>query len=351
MAGVSVENFGDLVASTQRNLGRLKFTDLASQWVNYFVLPYVLRKKRYASQGGYGWRFNAVTSGNGQARHVKPFQDDQNTITDAVISGSVDARFTETSYRWDLRLLDLNAMNEWTILDMVKTERFRALVSLADLMESTILTKPIDSTDDETPLGLKYYIVSSAIAGFNGLNPAGFPLGAAGIDSNMEPRWRNYTDRYVQATKTDLVRKMSKAAASTNFISPVDHPMYDRKAPDKQILVNLETKLDLKAVGEQQNDNLGRDIDSMEGRVLFQGMPITYVPYLDNEASDPVIGVDWSVIEPTFQRGWYMKETLPYMPPNRRNERMVGIDFVWNLRCFNRRRLWIIDKSDWSAAA
>jgi hypothetical protein len=212
-------------------------------------------------------------------------------------------------------------------------------------METDFWSKPATSSDTERTFGVQYWIVRSATSnGFNGGNPSGFTSGAAGIDSDTYTRWANWTERYVNITKTDLVAKWRRAATKTHFKSPVPIPSYN--TGDRYgYYCNYDVLGTLEELLEAQNDQLGNDIASKDGRTLFRGTPVTYVPKLDDESTDPVYGINWGVFKPVFLTGEYMREDPPKQAPNQHNVFRVHIDLTLNFVCHNRRRLFICDKA------
>ena len=353
MAGLAAEQISDLITSTLKDLGRMRFTEIASTLQRYHALPHMLKEKKVKFQGGVGIRWNVLAEHSGAARHTALYDTDVVDVKDVLTFGSVPWRNTETSYAFDLREFDMN-MGAAEIVDLVQVRRADSLISLAELMETAMWSKPTNSTDQKTPYGLQYWLVSagsSSFKGFRTVNASGFSGGRGLIDSSVYTRWSNWADRYTSVTKTDLVEKMREGAEKTDFTSPIDTPNYDRGRPDMYYYMDYATKASLKNVAEKQNDQLGFDVDAAEGKLRFQGHPVSYVPKLDAATGSPILQIDWSVLHPVFLNNWYMKETKPYMAPGQHNVRRVHIDFTWNTRCHNLRRLAIFDTADWSAAA
>lgn len=348
MPGVAVENISDVITTTLRKLGRLKFTNLAFDLQRYHALPHIFKRKKKGVSGGYGDRFNVLAEDSGAARDTLLYEVDTVPIQDVATYGFVPFRNTETSYGFDVREQAFNQPGFEQIVDLVQMRRAASLTSLAKHMEARLWGQPDDSSDERKAYGLKYWFTSSTTKGFNGGNKTNFSAGPANLNCDTHDAWKHWTGRYAARTQDDLGDLMRECAEKIDFTSPIDCPEYDRGKPDMYLYMNYDTKADIKKWMEQQNDQLGRDVDSAEGRVTFQGHPMSYVPFLDGATGDPVLFVDWTVLFPIFQNGWWMKETKPYMSPGQHNGRRVHIDFVWNLRCHNRRRLGLIDSSSWS---
>jgi hypothetical protein len=231
------------------------------------------------------------------------------------------------------------------ILNLVKAKKAQAMLSLAKKLEAQFWTKPADSSDELNMFGLPYWIVKNAVLGFNGGNPAGFTAGAGSLDSTVFPNWKNHTGSYVNWTKDDCVRKMRTTYENVQFKCPYDCPDYRRGSERYEIFMGLTTRQMLEEIGEKQNDNLGRDIAPMDGRIVFNGNPVTRVPYLDSDTSYPIFFVDWSRFYFVFLQGEYLREEPAEKAPNQSTVVKADIYLTANLRCTDRRRLGVLYKA------
>ncbi len=194
-------------------------------------------------------------------------------------------------------------------------------------------------SDTKLPYGLPYYIVKNATTGFNGGAPSGHTT-VAGVSLTDSPTFKNYTAAYVSVTKPDLVKKMRTAARKIKFVSPVQVPEY-RGSQRQHIYVNETTIADIETLGENQNENLGRDIASQDGRMVFHGNPIVYVPQLDTDTSNPVYMVDHGTFYPVCLKGDYLRES-ENKAPNQHNLTQYFVDLTYNFLCVDRRRNAVI---------
>ena len=103
--------------------------------------------------------------------------------------------------------------------------------------------------------------------------------------------------------------------------------------------MNEATISSIEDVGEAQNENLGRDVASMDGATTFRRNPIIYVPKLDDESTNPVFMVNWNVFKIFFLRGEYLREAPPRQSSRQHNVFEIHVDLSWNTVCVNRRRL------------
>ncbi len=340
---LTIDQIADAVIGIQRDLGALKWTEIATSLVHYEGLTRILTNERVQFGTGRGIQRQLMKRTSGQAKHTGLMATDSVDLQDLFVQMDIPWRHTTTAYMID-RVMVAMDRSPLAILNLVKTQRVASLIDLAVLIEEAIWDKPTNSADNLKPFGLKYWVVKNATQGFNGGNPAGFAAGAGNVDSSVVTRWANYTDQYVNVTKTDLIRKMRKASRQTGFMSPVPHPSYAR-GPDRFVIYTTENVVEaLEEVGEAQNENLGRDIASMDGRIMFHGNPVRWIHFLDQDVTDPIYHLNWANYYPIFLQGEYLNESRPLMAPNQHTVSRVFIDMTWNMLAVNRRLLSVISK-------
>lgn len=342
---LSAEQIVDLVTTTQKELGRMRWTEIATDLTEYEVLPRMLKRGKVKFATGAGIQRNVMVGTSNAAKHVGLFNVDSSNTTDVMAVADVPFRHTTTNYAFDRREKQMNGGPE-QIVDLIKIRRADAMISLAKLLEDTFWSKPADSTDKITPYGVLYWIVKSATQGFNGTNPSGFTDGAGNLSSTTYPRWANYTDAYTAVSKADLIKKLRKAYRLTDFKSPVDIPSYREGTGQRfRLYLNEETLSDIEDVGEAQNENLGRDVASMDGSITFRRNPLIYIPKLDADTDNPIYGIDWGTFFIYFLRGEYLREEAPYKVANQHNVFRVDVDLSWNTLCVDRRRHFVFKKA------
>jgi hypothetical protein len=342
--GLSFNQIDDAVLLTQNLLIKKgAFVDMQTDLTDHVAVREIWKKKQRKFDGGLYWTFNAQIDHNHSARAVGLFEDDSSSFGDTMIQGKVDARHVNAHYLYDLREPDFQRGGT-KIVDLVKTRYVAMMVSFYEYLEDVLWGKPEDSSDAKTPFGIAYWVVKSGTAGFNGGNPAGFADGAGGIDSEKYPRWRNYTDKYAAVSKEDLIRKMRAAHRRTRFRSPVSHSVPNLSDMGNGIYTNDAVIGFLEEILESQNMNLGNDIASKDGRTMFKGTPITYVPKLNDDTTNPVYLLDWSYLQLGVMPGWENNLSAPYMVPNKHNVRRVDLDCTMNMVCTDRRRHAVISK-------
>jgi len=343
MATLTTDEIADLITTTQKNLGRMKWTDLSTDLQEYIAMPNLIKKEKVQFDGGQAIQWNFMVNSNGQARNIGLFEVDNYNVTDVMKTASIPWRHTNTNYSIDAHEISINGDPATRIVDLVKVRRVAALIDLAKLMETNFWGAPSSSSDEITPYGIDYWVVKNATEGFNGGIPSGFS-DVAGLSPTTYPRWKNWTAQYTTVSKPDLIAKMRQASTKTMFRPPVEISDYNRGNrygyyTNYDVIGTMETLL------ENQNENLGNDLASKDGEVMFKRNPVKWVPELDSDAQDPVYGINWGVFYPVFLKGWYMKEDKARQHPNQHNVLVTDIDITYNWKCCDRRRLFIINKA------
>lgn len=338
MATLEVTTISDMIASTL-NAQDYKITDLSTTTQEYFALPQLLKPGKTQTQdGGTQIDVNIMHSTNGQAKFVAPGEIDIYAYKDVLAKGQCPWRMFNTNWVYDTRLQDMNSGKVEQILKWIEVQSLAGMKALAVLMEDAFWSKPATSSDVKTIWGVGNYAVKNASQGFNGGNPSGFTTGCI-FDSTVRTNWANYTDQYAAISKPDLVTKMRRGALMTRFINPIPDGQLRSPALQRAYYACQDVYIAFGTLAEDQNDALGNDIASKEGRVLFMGHPVAWVPELDGDAQDPIYQLDWSTLGFTFLKGQAMNRKKPRINPLQHLELVVDVDGVGNLTCNDRRRL------------
>ncbi len=349
--GIAIESIADLVAASLRDLGRGKWTDLTTDYQEFYILPKILEKEKVKFDGGRGPQWNVLTGTAGTAKWVNLYQEDTPAAVDNMQQASAPWAHSTTNYSFDRREPEIASGKMYQIYDIVKSRRAQAFMDLAILCEAAGWGMPA-TTNNQQPYGLKYYITYNATTGFNGGNPTGFS-NCAGIDASAFPRWRNYTAQYANITKDDLVIKARDAIRLTVFKSPLNPmpPDYRRSGERRCIYAGNTVVRGLETLAEFQNDNLGHDLLSQFGEVMLHRIPVEYVPFFDWDtgcaAAAPMVGIDWGTFYPHFLEGEYLNEGKPMPAPFQHTAVTVHTDLTLQFACKNRRNNWFIGTQSW----
>lgn len=341
------DDVDDFVNLTLANFKKRKWTDISTEFPEY-ISTRVLKSKMVQESGGPRIEFKVKNVTEERAFDTGLFAQDQTGVTDLSTTGYVNWAMQTCNWSYDV-LESIFQSDRETIIDTLKMRENSAMTSLVELNERYMWTAPASSSEDR-PLGIPFWIQKDATTSpegdFNGGNPSGFTSGAANIDSTAANNsgWRNWTAGYTNVNTDDLVRKIKRALRRTRFMAPVPHPELGFGATMKELYTVEDVVEPLERLAETRNDNLGSDVAKFMNQVTIGGVPMTIVWYLSyNDTSDPVYGVDWSVIRPFSRRGINMRKTVK-ASPTQRNVRTIHYDTAMNYCCVDRRKLWVISK-------
>lgn len=339
MATITPDDIADLVSSTLKDLGRMKFQQIAQSLTHYEVFSKWFKKDKVGFDDGIGIQrtlMNRIESGT--ARHVGYLEEDRTNIGDYVTQMSVPWRHLTTNWAMVYQTDILMNRGKSLIFNVIKPRRAAALLEMVEELENRAWSAPSSSSDKDYPYGLPYWLVKNATTGFNGGAPSGHTT-VAGVNLTTSPTFKNYTAQYVSVTKTDLIAKLRTAHRKCRFISPISIEDYRGGQGDRyRLYVNETTISSIESVGESQNENLGRDIASMDGQMVFKKHPIIYVPKLDSDTTNPVYMVDHSTFMPVVLKGDFLRESEARQSARQHNVYQVFVDLTYNYICVDRRR-------------
>ena len=343
MASLAVSDIADLVTSTLADLGRMRWTEAATDLQEFVAFGSLINKGRITMGSGSSVTWNVRLGQNqaGNAKHAGMFENDVINVGEGLKTANVPWRFATSGWAFDRREPAMNK-SPAMIVDLIKSRRVEATVELAEEIETAFWADNSGVSSDK-PLGVKTWLVrDGGTGGFNGGNPPNYSGGIGGLNSTTFPRWSNWAARYVTVNKSDLIAKWREAFVKTHFKSPVAVSQYntgDRYAfyTNYSVIASLETVL------ESQNESLGTDVASMDGNTVFRKIPITWVPELDTDARNPIYGLNWGVFKVAILNGWNLKETGPFQHGLQSKTLQTVVDLAYQIICYDRRRTFILD--------
>lgn len=339
MPTIQAADIPDLVVSTLRELGRGKVTDNMSKYRRTIALKRIFRDNKMTVSDGYEMSFNVLANTGRSARGVGLAERDSVSISNVLTTGTMPWRHWTYNWGFDQREPIFNS-GPSQIVDEIKYRRISELGGAIEYCENKLWrVQPTTNTVDFQ--GIPYFVTKSASEGFNGTVPSGHTA-VAGINSTTYPRWANWTAQYTDITKADLVRKMRKAARMTYFEPLVEDVASYNLGDDYGFYTNDSVYGYLEEMLEAQNESLGSDIASMDGKVMFRRVPVVWVQELDDDTTNPVYGLNWGVLKAKRLRGWWMRETVI---PNKSDQHTVTVthtDSSMNMMCEDRRRQFVV---------
>lgn len=332
---LTASQLGDLVNTTLRDLGKPRFTEIATDLQRHTAMRNLLRKNRVELQSGYGVQWDVKVAQSGASAAVGLGASDSVNIVDTMVQATADWRNVTTNYAIIGQEISMNSEPS-RIVNLVQSRRIDAMISLAELMEAFFWGPPVASNDNLTPWGINTWIVKNASEGFFGGAPTGYTT--IGLNPTTYPRWNNWTYQYVSVSRDDLIRHWRKAATFTDFQPPVDGIPTFNTGDQYGFYTNYGVIGPLEEALEGQNDNLGNDIASKDGMTLFRRVPVSWVPKLEADTTNPVYGVNWGWFKSYILRGWWLREThVPVYPGQHTiSAHFLDSTFQWitkNRRC------------------
>ncbi len=330
----------DVLETTMRELGRLRFQQIAQELTEYEVLPKWLKKDKVMFDSGYGIQRTILNKLTNNARHVGLTDESTVVLKDMFTHIQANWVHAETKWAWEYRSGVLMNRGNEQIVSAVKGARIAAMIDLAAELENKAFDAP-SATDTKLPWALKYWITRHTSTGFYGGAASGFTTKGGVSDTKLN----NYTAQYTTVNKADLIKKMRTAARAIKFKSPVEVPDFLQTMQENQrIYVNETTISSMEDIGEGNNENLGRDLASMDGQMVFHGHPIVYVPKLDADTYYPVYMVDHRTFYPVVLKGDYLREVGPIQMPTQPNMFVTFLYLTYNYLCIDPRRNALIAK-------
>ena len=349
MPGIQAEAMGDLIRTTQNELGEMKWTDISTDLIEHVALSKLMKANKIEFSSGPQVQWDLMVDYNHSTRAVGLYASDVTDVPDVMAQGMIPWRHVTGSWAIDRREIAMNRTPR-RIIELVKTRRIASLIGMAEYMEDRIWRVPAP-TDTLNFFGIPYWITKSATPatqannnGFNGTAPAGYSS-VGGVSPTTYPRWSNYTDIYTTVSKDDLVRKLRRAMTMTAFKPPAEGIPDFSTGNNYGVYTNYAVLGTLEEMLEAQNDNLGNDVASMDGKVMFRRNPVEYIPKLDDDTTDPVYGVNWGDLKIMGLRGEWLNETVIAVQPGQHTVSATHVDTSLNLISRNRRKHFVLAKA------
>jgi hypothetical protein len=340
MPAVQAEQISDILLAGLRDLGEGKFVDITNDTQHHVLFTAMMRKQNVKGfTSGHGVQWDLMTDHNHSARGTGLFSQDNVNAPNVLAQAFMPWRRMEASYCFDHQEIDMNS-GARQIVDLMKTRRYAAMVSMAEYVENRGWR--VAASTGPHFQGVPYFIVKNATTGFNGDLPSGHTT-VAGVDLTTIPRYKNYTAQYVNIDDTDLLPKWEEAADLTTFMAPVTRGVGSFDTGDKMgFYTNYTVYSALKRLLKAQNDDLGFDIDPMDGKPVFRGVKVQWVPALVSDTTDPIYGIQWGEFKIAVFNPWWMKETVISRLPGQHNVAGVFLDSTVQKICYNRRRQFVL---------
>lgn len=329
----------DLVATTQRDLGKPNVTMIATDIQKFWVKDMV-RENRVELQSGVRVQWDVMVNAADSVQNTGLGATDSIDIPDTTVQAVCDWRHTTGNYAFEGREIAMNR-EPARIVDLVRVRRAATMIGAFELMENNFFGPPVAASDTITPWGIATWIVKNASEGFYGGAPSGYT--EIGLNPTTYERWKNYTALYTSITKDDVVRKLRKAARMTNFESPLsDGPPDFNTGDDMRYYSTLSFIMGVEEICESQNENLGSELAPYDGKVMFLGRPINWVPKLDADTTNPIYGINHGVFKTIVLSGWWFKQINIPVYPGQHTMSAHFMDWTYQWVCYDRRANFVL---------
>lgn len=352
---VKSSELADFISATHDDFPKQEF-EVA--WTNQdYEACRIYQKERYTIDGGDQVTRKVMLSNTGNARYRNYYDTDEPAVGDVLHTIRVPWTRLSTNYTYDDLEIIRNKNDAKKILDLMKVRRIDGLWSLADLIEERFWKTPTSNTDELYPYGVPYYIrlmtSGTHTDGFVG-KTISFQDGTtdtvcAGIDSNVEAKWRNYAAEYTEIDNA-MLKKFRLAFMYTRFKAPlfINDPSNARTA-QKRIYCDYETAADLMDLADAKDDNhRGKDVlsnltvDKGGDLVRINRLPVVPIPQLEGytdpystTAVAPIYCVDFSHFVPVVHDGYWMEESEPMVDRGQHTTFTVFLDGAHCNLCTN----------------
>lgn len=336
---LTAPQINDLIVTTLRDLGKNRYTEIATNLQKHTAMRNLFKKNRVELTSGFGLQWDVKVAQTNAAQNVGLGATDVVNDIDTMTQATADWRNTSTNYAIIGQVMDMNREPS-RIVNYVASKRTDSLISLAELMENNFWGPPVAASDNLTPWGVNTWFVKNATEGFNGGAPSGYTT--IGLNPTTYPNWNNYTAPYTDITKTDLIRKWRKAATFTGWQPPVDGIPSFNTGDDYGFYTNYGVIGPCEELLEAQNDDLGPDIASQDGQLMFRRTPVVWVPKLEADTTNPVYGLNWGLFKTFILQGWWLKETNVPVYPGQHTISAHFIDCTYQWAARSRRESFVI---------
>lgn len=347
MASLRPDQLLDLVQATQHSYREKKWVDLSMPFQNYYF-PRLVRSedgKKRPQKGGDLLEWKAQVANQGSYRRTGLYNTDVLNKVNLLDNAQIIWAFQDAHYIFDDREPKWNRGEE-QIIDLTELYEHGLYNDFFNGIEPDLWSAPTSSAQNPMPLaGFPFWLQRSATAafGFNGGNPTGFAAGAGGILVADVPAWANGTFTWAVISPADFIAKVVEAMTKCEFKAPSPYPNLVKEAPDWGLYTvyhNIGVMLQLLQAG---NENIGDDIAKYMGNPVIKGIPVQYVPALENTASiaqdttRPFYGINWSTFEYFFKEGESLRKHPMYQSGTAHRVMVRYLDNSGNLVCYNRR--------------
>jgi hypothetical protein len=347
---LQASGIADLVTTTLKNMERFSWTDI-SQRLNQYTLFEMLMNKTMVDfvSSGTDYQFNVKVRRGAAAKMTGLFATDVINQGDFMKTASLPFRHMTHNFAFDEKEPVMNSGKE-RIVEEVKVRRADCWAEIAEKFEVQAISSPASANTDDMN-GIPYHIVKSASGttpGFNGGHATGHSEWSTLSRTDFDGL-KNYSGSYIAATKPDLVESITGALDLCYFKAPMSYSGKGQR-PRYRFFTTRALRRSLVGLVEQQNDNLGEDIDAMNGRLRIRQTPVDWLATLDADTDVPFYGIDTNSLRIKVLSPFYLREKGPQEVSLQHTTFVYFVDLSCNLFCDNPRANFVLSKNNTGTA-
>src|ERR1700680_3155240 len=137
MAFTKATDIADVLIASLNELGRMKFTDLMSDYNNTIALKRIMRKNKATIDSGPEVQFNIIIDENHSFRHVPLGYINKTDIPNVLAKGKMPWCHSTWNWSMERRLIAMNS-GKSKIVDEAVSQRYAALGSAIIGFEKTM---------------------------------------------------------------------------------------------------------------------------------------------------------------------------------------------------------------------
>lgn len=377
MPGVPLSEMTDLLKATTERLP-LKF-ELPLTYSQYPFCTMFLSESKRVIRGGTRIVEHVQIDRGGNAAHVLPYETE--TASVAQHMGQIKAEFVTARTKWTIEEGE-EALNRSgsdaasfarLLYTLAESREADAKIDMADLLEQAPWQVPATDTDNQTPLGIPYWVpklesgqAATAAGWYGGVyssdfsNVAGISPAASGDNTTAitggKPLWRSWQAGYGTAINDAWDKQMSRTHLKLNFQAPSivtslggSTEIAEGFGPFR-LFANGDTIIDIEQWQRKQNDQVGSNVGKFRGAVTFKSIPFHYAPVLDDTSSgaagqyNPIYFINLDKFKVYVQDGWYFTRKQPPVNTLQPLVHTVFIYLKYCLMCKNRRMQGVVNQ-------
>lgn len=344
---LSLEGIADFVKATLDSHVVDKWVDISMPLQKYYFASRFMDPKKASKQGGVRLNWKLRVANQGTAKVTGLYAVDDTNKVNVLAEAKQGWSFQTVNYIYDVRE-DAFQEGPNRIIQMMKLNEQGLYNDFYALMETLMWTAPSSSAlDPMTPCGIPYWLQKNATLGFTGADPSGWTDGAGGLATATYPKWKNYSGTYVTVSRDDLIEKVVNAMDFTYFMPVKPYAEIGGGAPDYGLCTVHSVLATMRKLLEANNDNLGNEVAwgaKGQGTVNVRGIPVEWVPALDNsesaavDTSNPFYGINWNKFEWFYRSGQNMVKQPPKQAAHQHLVYERHMDNSGNFVCYDRRQ-------------